>query len=175
MTPSYLIWSQNGTILRGYQSGAWVNGSLVYPIAFQGSASATESITLQSSAASGGSLETFRNVKLYLTGDPGDIAVVQGVWPYFGNAYSPPRPEMNGGFEISFDGSTFIRFSKEVGYEADPNTWITLPALSMGQGGADGVLGAFQAAQIYVRYTVPSVASVYKTLNIQLAVDCDIT
>lgn len=175
MSPSYFVWSQNGTLVRGRANGAWVDGNLVFSIAFPGNPSDTDTITLQSSSSSEGTLETFRNVKLYLTGDPADIAVVQGLWPYLGDAYAPPRDEMNGGFEISFDGSNFIRFSKEIGYESDPSTWITVPALSIGQNGQDGVLGAYDTAQFYVRYMIPSVATVYKTLNIQLAADADIT
>jgi hypothetical protein len=174
---SYFVWSQNGTKLRGLATNApvtWLDGELVFPIAFPGSPSVTEVITLQSSASEQGSLETFKNVKLYLTGDPADIAVVQGLWPTLGNAYTPARPEMNGGLEISFDGSTFTRFSNSVGLESDPSTWITLPAISIGQNGADGVLGAYDTAAMYVRYAVPSVASVYKTFNLQLAADADI-
>lgn len=175
MTPSYFVWSKNGTLIRGFHNGSWVDGNLTFPIAFPGAPSQTDIITLQSSASSEGSLETFRNVKLYLTGDPADIAVVQGLWPNLGNAYTPPRTEMNGGFEISFDGSNFIRFSKTVGWEADPSTWITLPAISVGQQGQAGILGAFDTAQFYVRYVIPSVAGVYKTFNLQLAADADIT
>lgn len=175
MSRSYFVWSQNSNLLRGRKNGAWVDGDLVFPIAFPGGPSATETITLQSSSSAEGTLETFRDVKLYLTGDPADIAVVQGLWPYIGDAYIPSRDEMNGGLEISFDGSNFLRFSKEVGYEADPSTWITLPAMSIGQNGQNGVLGAYDTAEFYVRYIIPTVASVYKTLNIQLAADADIT
>jgi hypothetical protein len=174
LTPSFIVWSQNGKLLRGFKDGAWVDGNLVFPIAFPDSPSETESITMQSSSSTTGSLETFRNLKLYLTGDPADIAVVQGLWPVLGNAYTPARPEMNGGFEISFDGSNYLRFSKTVGWEKDPSTWITLPATAIGQNGQDGTLGAYDTAQLYVRYWIPGVASVYKTFDIQLAADFDI-
>jgi hypothetical protein len=174
VAPSYLVWFHNGVMVRGYQNGSWVDGDLVFPIAFPGAPSETEVVTLQSSASSEGSLETFRNVKLYLTGDPADVAVVQTVWPYLGDAYSPARPEMNGGLEISFDGSNYTRFSKQVGYEGDPSTWITLPALSIGQNGQDGVLGAYDTAQFYIRYTIPAVTNVYNTFKLQLAADVDI-
>jgi hypothetical protein len=174
VNPSYFVWQQNGALLRGRLNGEWVDGGLVFPVGFPGVPNVTQTITLQSSASSEGSLETFKNVKIYLTGDPGDLAIVQGVWPAYGDAYTPPRPEMNGGFEISFDGSNFLRFSKTVGLESDPSTWLTLPAVSIGQNGQDGVLGAFDSAQFFVRYTIPFVAGVFKTYNIQLAADADI-
>lgn len=177
MAHSYLIWSKNGTRLRGLASSnpdVWLDGNLTFPIAFPGAPSATEVITLQTSSAAEGTLETFKNIRLYLTGDPADIAVVQGLWPTFGDAYTPARPEMNGGFEVSFDGSNYIRFSNQVGWEDDPTTWITLPATAIGLNGADGTLGPYDTARMYVRYVIPSVASVYKTFNIQLAADVDI-
>ena len=174
MNPSYFVWSQNGTMLRGYANGSWVEGSLVFPVGFPGTVGTPQVLTLQSSASAQGSLETFKNVRFYLTGDPDDLALVQGLWPVLGNAYSPARADLNGGFEISFDGSNYTRFSNTVGLQSDPSTWLTLPAIAIGSNGADGVLGAYDTAQIFVRYNVPSVANIFKIFNIQLAVDADI-
>ena len=174
MNPSYFIWSQNGTMLRGYANENWVPGNLVFPVGFPGMVSPVQSLTLQSSASAQGSLETFNNVKFYLTGDPADLALVQGSWPTLGSAYTPARTDLNGGFEISFDGSNYTRFSNTVGLASDPTTWITLPAIATGSSGANGVLGAYDTAQIFVRYAIPSSVTTYKTLNIQLAVDADI-
>ena len=174
MNPSYFIWSQNGKMLRGYANGSWVPGSLVFPVGFPGKVSPVQSLTLQSSASAQGSLETFKSVKLYLTGDPADLAMVQGSWPSLGNAFTPARADLNGGFEISFDGANYTRFSNTVGLASDPTTWITLPAIATGSSGADGVLGAYDTAQIFVRYVIPPSVTTYKTLGIQLAVDADI-
>jgi hypothetical protein len=172
--PFYLIWNQNGTLLRGYQGDSWVDGSLIFPINFPGKITEALQVTLQSSARANNTLETLTNVKLYLTGDPGDLAVVQGVWPYLSNSYTPARAEMNGGLEISFDGVNYTRFTNEVGLESDPSTWITLPAISIGQSGQDGILGPFDMATLTLRYNVPAAASMFKVFNIQLAADCDV-
>ena len=174
MNPSYFVWSQNGTMLRGYVNGSWVPGNLVFPVGFPGTVSTPQVFTLQSSASTQGSLETFQNVRFYLTGDPEDLAIVQGLWPTLGNAYNPVRTDLNGGFDISFDGSNYTRFSNTVGLKSDPSTWLTLPAIAIGQNGSNGVLGAYDTAQIFVRFTIPSVANLFKILNVQLAVDADI-
>lgn len=174
MDPTYLVWTQNGVLLRGYQNGAWVDGNLAFPVGFPGQQNTTQTVVLSSSAGSEGTLETLNNVRLYLTGDLGDLAIVQGLWPALGDAYSPPRPEMNGGFDISFDGSNYIRFSTLVGLASDPTTWLTVPAVAIGQNGADGVLGPYSTATMFLRYVIPPTVTTYKTFNIQLAVDMDI-
>lgn len=174
ISPSYFVWKQNGLLLRGRLNDGWVDGNLAFPVGFPGVPNTTQTLLLSSSASSEGTLETFRNVKLYLTGDPGDIAIVQGLWPTYGNSYNPPRTEINGGLDISFDGANYTRFSSTVGWEADPSTWLTLPAVAIGLNGTDGVLGAYDSAQILIRFTIPYVADLFKTYNIQLAADADI-
>jgi hypothetical protein len=174
VNPSYLTWSQDGVMVQGYQDGEWVNSGLVFPVGFPGTQSVTSTITLASSAAAEGTLETFQNVRLYLAGDPDDIAMIQETWPTYGNAYNPARPELNGGLQISFDGVTYTTFSETVGNQADPSTWILLPSIAMGQGTTDGVLAPYDVAQFYIQFLIPSLADVFQTYNIQLAADVDI-
>ena len=89
-------------------------------------------------------------MKFYLTGDADDLTLVQKTWPNLGFAYNPPRPELNGGFQISFDGINWTTFSIKdptltgsvgAGDQNDPTTWILLPASSIGVNGQDGTLG----------------------------------
>lgn len=181
--PFNLIWSQNGSIIRGYQNGAYVEGSLVFPVTFPGKITDPLTITLRSSAQANGTLDILSGVKLYLTGNADDLATVQSSWPNLGFAYNPPRNEMNGGLQVSFDGSNWTTFSKKqsgvsgsvgVGDQADPITWILLPATAIGTGASNGVLGPYDMATMYLRYVIPATASTFKVFNISVAVDCDI-
>ena len=178
MTPPFnLTWSQNGSIIRGYTNGAYVEGSLVFPVSFPGSISEPLTVTLNSSAQANGTYDILQNIKFFLTGDPDDLATVQGGWPTLGNAFTPPRPEMNGGLQISFDGSTWTTFvsgSSGVGDQNYPSTWIELPAVAIGAGGIAGTLGPFDIALFYMRYVLPATTTTYKVFDINLAVDCDI-
>jgi hypothetical protein len=103
-------------------------------------------------------------VKFYLTGDPNDIATVQGSWPNLGFSYNPQRPQLNGGFQISFDGIDWTTFSIKnpaltgsvgAGDQNDPSTWILLPASAIGSDGQDGTLGPYDQATFYIRFVVP--------------------
>ena len=171
--PFYLIWKRGDTLLRGYEESAWVDGSLVFPITFPGRTSAAVPITLQSSARDTRTFETLQNIRLYLTGT--DVSLVQETWPYYGDTCTPSRPELNGGFEVSFDhGRSWTRFSKTVGYEPDPSTWVSIPTTAVGLSGLTGQLGPFDQAHLLVRYTVPQQTTVFKVLDIQLAADFDV-
>ena len=98
-------------MLRGYENGADVDGGLTFPVAFPGTISKPQTVTLASSALANGIFDILQNVKFYLTGDPNDIATVQGSWPNLGFSYNPQRPQLNGGFQISFDGIDWTTFS----------------------------------------------------------------
>ncbi len=198
-TPFNLIWSQNGSIIRGYQNEAYIEGSLVFPVTFPGNITDAQTITLNSSAQADGTLDILSGVKLYLVGDPTDLNTVQGYtpsaafppptggwplgWPNLGAAFSPARPEMNGGLQISFDGNNWTTFSSVqagapgsigVGDQSDPSTWILLPAAAIGTGASNGIIGPYDMATIYLRYMIPATDIVFKVFDIQLAVDCDI-
>ena len=67
-------------------------------------------MTLQSSAQVNGTFDILSQMRFYLTGASSDLSIVQATWPTLGSQYTPPRPEMNGGLEICFDQSTWIRF-----------------------------------------------------------------
>jgi len=166
--PFYLIWRQNGTLIQGYDGTAWVSTGLTFPIIFPGTTTDGQAISLQTSAAINGTFETLISVGFYLVGS--DVPAVQNEWPYLGDVYTPTRPEMSGGFEISFDGgSTWTRFSKTVGVESNRSTWIPLSELAIGSTGIAGQLGAFDAANLLVRYVVPPQVTLTKVLDIQLA------
>jgi hypothetical protein len=181
VAPSFnLIWSQNGTVIRG----TGLDGQLVVPVGFPGEVTAAYQVTLHSSAQANGTLDILSGVKFYLTGAVADLATVQGSWPNLGFAFSPPRNEMNGGLQISFDGSTWHTFSKvqpgvtgSVGFgdQNDPTTWIPLPSIAIGSDGTDETLGPFDVATLYLRYIIPATATAFKVFDLQLAVDCDIT
>ena len=60
------------------------------------------------------------------------------------------------------------------GDQNDPSTLILLPASAIGSDGQDGVLGPYDQATFYLRFVIPPTAALFKALDIQLAVDCDI-
>lgn len=171
--PFYLIWQQAGTLLRGNDGVQWVDGELGYPIVYPGVTTNAQNLTLQSSAAFNLGLDTLINVCFFLTGS--DVAMVQEEWPYLGDAYIPARPETNGGFEISFDnGSTWIRFNKTTGYQADRSTWIPLSELAVGSSGFAGVISPYDSASVAVRFVIPPGVTISKILDIQLSVDFEV-
>lgn len=173
MSSFYIIWSKSGSVLRGYDAGAEVDGSAIYPVAFPGTYSETEAITMATSAGAARTLESLTNLKLFLTGS--DVNPVQTVWPELGSQFTPPRPDYNGGFEISFDqGRNYTRFDSTHGLASDPSTWITVPAISIGEGAVDGKLGPFDRATFYVRFRIPPAVDNFKLLDIQLAAGFDI-
>ncbi|HVI40920.1 MAG TPA: hypothetical protein VM577_09690, partial [Anaerovoracaceae bacterium] len=143
-----------------------------FPIGFPNTTSKPQQLQVSSNAASLQTFETLTDVKLFLTGNTDDLQVVQSVWPNLGG---PTRPELNGGYEISFDfGRTFIRFDTSHGLESDPLTWIPLPVEAVGVQGRAGTLGAFDAAHLIVRVIVPPGAVDYRKLDVKLAMDFDI-
>lgn len=162
-TPFQLIWSDvSNNILT--TSG--------FPIGFPGTSSQAQQLQVKSNASSLQTFETLKNVALFLTGDAADVNVVQNIWPFLGGI---SKPELNGGYDISFDfGRTYVRFDSTHGLEADPNTWINLPAESIGSQGADGTLGAFDTAHLLVRVVVPPGAIQFQLLNVSLGIDFDV-
>ena len=145
----------------------------VFPITFPGRITEALPLRLRSSAWDIQSLQILTNVRLYLTG--AGVPIVQELWPTYGDAYTPARPELNGGFELSFDsGRTWTRFSKTVGHQDDPATWVVVPACAIGLDGQDGVLGPFDQARLLARYVIPPQADQFQVFDIRLAVDVDI-
>ena len=171
----YLIWNNNGTILTSDEGGVSLNNTLSFNINYPGSTTEVQTLSVTSSASIEQTFNTLINVKVYLTGDSTSLEIVQDIWPTLGNGYYPQRPELNGGFEISFDGgSTFIRFDSITGKQDLPATWITLLGSAVGINGEDGVLGAFDTATLLVRFTIPPGSVEYQKLNIGLALDFDV-
>ncbi len=175
----HLVWQKDEALLKGYDYSAdsWVDGQLTFPVSHPGRYSDTKIITLRSSARDQGTLDVLTSVKLYLTGSSEDLEQIIEVWPFI----SETKPELNGGFEISFDeGRTYTRFqyvsggSSNVGYEGDSTTWLTLPSEAIGLNGITGQLGPFDRAKMYVRFKIPPQATNYNLLDIKLAVDCDV-
>jgi hypothetical protein len=175
----HLVWQKDELLLRGYDFVAsdWKDGQLTFPVAYPGRYSDTKIITLRSSARDQGTLDVLKTVKLYLVGDATDLYQVMEVWPFL----SDTKPELNGGFEISFDeGRSYTRLqyvsggSSNAGYKGDASTWITLPAEAIGLNGIAGELGPFDRAKLYVRFKIPPQATNYKLLNVQLAADFDV-
>lgn len=160
----YLVWTQGPNILIGQSGSTFVRGQALLGIIFPNEATQPINIQLASSAREQQTFDTLRNVKLYLTGDPDQIATVQTVWPLSG-----------GGLQISFDGGrSYKTFSTAYGYEADPSSWVTLPAISIGLNGTDGTLGAFDSANILMKYVIPENADQFAIYNVSLTADFDV-
>ena len=182
MPQVYINWVLNGTLIEGFNpnNNNKINTGLTFPVSFPGVTTSAQTITMTSSSRNLGTYETFNNVRFYLDGDSDQLAIIQEVWPYYGaNPSNPngvhPSPELDGGFQISFDsGQTFIRFDREHGYKADPTTWITLPETALGTGGVAGVLGAFDIAQMTVQYCIPPQADQLQIISVNLMVDFDV-
>jgi hypothetical protein len=173
VTPFYLIWQRDDLLLRGRTNQTWVDGQATFPISFPGRKTEALPLTLRSSARDSHTFETLKSVQFYLTGT--DVPIVQEEWPTLGDAFTPVRPELSGGFEVSFDrGRSWTRFSSTVGHASDPATWVSLPALAVGLNGVTGQLGPFDQAHLLVRYVIPPQAADFKIFDIQLAVDFDI-
>jgi hypothetical protein len=195
MPPFGLMWYQSGVLIHGGS----IAGPLVFPVMFPGKTSPVQQVTLSSSAQTGGTFDVLSGVKFYLTGDPYDLNTVQGStpppqippptggwpigWPNLGNVFTPQRPEMNGGFEISFDGTSWITFSAVqssvpgsvgVGDQNDPSTWVILPATAIGLNGTEGILGPYDTATLYLRYVIPNSVTDYQVFDISLVADVDV-
>lgn len=161
--PFQIIWSD---VANNVLTQSW------FQIGFPNTSSLPQQLQVRSNAAALRTFETLTGVKLYLTGNPVDLNVVQNIWPTLGGV---TRPELNGGYDISFDfGRTYIRFDSTHGLESNPGTWITLPVEAIGQQGTAGVLGAFDAAHLVVRVVVPPGAVDFRKLDVQLTMDFDI-
>jgi hypothetical protein len=160
----YLNWTQGSAVLIGLVNLVFQENQCVQGITFPSHETTPVNVRMSSSSHDLQTFDTFRNVKLYLTGDPKQIAVVQGVWPTQG-----------GGLFISYDGGkTYTAFSTTYGYEAAPSTWVLLPAVAVGLNGLNGVLGPFDSANLVLKYVIPEQATQYDIYNIQLTADFDV-
>jgi len=171
--PFFLIWNKNIELLRGMEGEDWVDGQLTFPISFPGTTLDGQQLTLRTSAAASSTFETLTNVGFYLTGE--DAPIVQGAWPYLGENYSPKRPDLNGGFEISFDdGHSWTRFTNNAGLKTDRDSWIPLAQEAVGSAGIAGRLGPYDVANLVVRYVIPPSITLSKVLDVQLTVGFEI-
>jgi len=162
-TPFEIIWTDVSNNVLGV---SW------FPIGYPATISMPQQLQAHTNAATLQTFETLENVKFFLTGDPDSVDIVQNIWPTLGGS---SRPDLNGGYDISFDyGRTYIRFDSTHGVEGSPATWISLPAEAVGAQGADGTLGAFDTAHFIVRVVIPPGADQYGELNISLGIDFDI-
>ena len=174
MASLYLIWQENGVTLTG-ENTAWLNNNLTFDINYPGKVTEGHVITVMSSAQVNKTYNNLVNVKVYLSGDPLSVKIIQELWPTLGNGYNPQRTNLNGGLEISFDGGrNYTRFDVNNGYALQPSTWLVLPGVSMGTGGQDGVLGAFNIATFILRFTIPPGAVEFQKLNVSIALDFDV-
>jgi len=172
----YINWWINGTQVVGFNSsGTKVLTGLSLPVSFPGTTTQGTAITMTSSSVDLHTLETFTNVRFYLGGDTDQLAFIQGpsnnseVIPWTENITSP------GGVQISFDGGkTFTLFDQTHGYIGDPSTWIILPEIAVGTGGADGVLGPYDMASMIVQVTIPELADQLQMISVNLNVDFDV-
>lgn len=168
--PFQIIWSdESGNELKGPDIP---NGLVWLPVGFPGTTSSIQSLQIRSNAQELQTFEILSNVKFFLTGNPTDVDIIQNIWPNYGDE---TKPELNGGFEISFDfGRTYIRFNSFVGVESNPDTWVLLPVTAVGSQGVNGILGAFDIARISVRYVIPPGVTQFQPFNASLGIDFDI-
>lgn len=161
----YLNFTQSQAILIGLQNTVFVENEAIQGISFPSNQTIPINVRMSSSSHDLQTFDTFIKVKLFLTGDPDEINTVQAIWPTQG-----------GGFQISYDGGkTYTTFTITYGYEANPATWVLLPASSIGLGGADGILGPFDSANLVIKYVIPEQANQYQIYDIQLTADFDIS
>lgn len=142
-------------------------------------------IELTTSAVMTGVMERLEKVRLYVTGNPDDVATVMSVWPFLGRQQGQPRrDELNGGLEISYDGGrTWQRFKyaannadpdyPNYGNEADAlgtdNTkWATIPVVALGLGATSGVLDPFTTARFLLRWKIPPGADQFHVFDVTL-------
>jgi len=171
---------QTGQIVyRGgdFTQSTWLQQPLIEGVLFPAQYSEVFTIVLRnpatdyrlaaqlSGASVSGNVQTYANIRLYLTGD--SAAEVQTVWP-----------ALDGGYEISFNqGLTWIRFDTTHGLESDPSTWIPLPGCAVADGAPDGQLGPFpplNQATLQVRVKVPFNVSQFGLYKLSLGIDLDI-
>lgn len=168
--PFQIIWSDESR--NEIKGPSLPNGLIWLPIGFPSTTSPIQSLQIRSNAQDLQTYEILSNVKFFLTGDPGDVNIVQNIWTSYGDVN---KPELNGGFELSFDfGRTYIRFNPTIGVESKPDTWILLPTSAVGSQGIEGILGAFDIAHVIVRYIIPPGATQFKTLDVHLGIDFDV-
>lgn len=165
-TPGFFLeWDQGTAVLIGLVDMVFQQNEAVDGISFPGNSTIPISISMASSARGLQTFDTLRNTKLYLTGDPTQIATIQTVWPPLG-----------GGLFISYDGGkTYTAFSSTYGYQADPTTWPLVPAVSIGLNGEDGVLGPFDSAMFVLKFVIPEAATQYQIYDIALTADFDVS
>lgn len=160
----YLVWTQGTGVLIGQVNLVFQQTEAVQGISFPSNGTIPINVRMASSARDLQTFDTLQNVRLYLTGDPTQIATIQTVWAAQG-----------GGLLISYDGGrTYSTFSATYGYELDPTTWVTLPAVSIGLNGHDGILGPFDSANFVLKFVIPEVATQYQIYDISLTADFDV-
>lgn len=171
-----LIWTFSGNILQDAQ----MSSPLVFKPTFPGMLGNSQTIQLSSSARVDGSFSILKNLRIYLQGDPAQLDTLLNVWPRYGSEFTPPRSNLTGGLELSFDGGlTFQRLGanpngQRLGFPDDASTWIPLPASCILPGTVAGVLGALDTATISIRYVIPSLAETFQVFNVRLEAVFDV-
>ncbi len=160
----YLVWTQGTSVLIGDVNGVFQQNEAVQGISFPNNSTIPLNVRMASCAREIQSFDTLINVRLYLTGDPTEIATVQTIWPPLG-----------GGLFISYDGGkTYTPFTTTYGYVNDPTTWVLLPATAIGLNGVQGTLGPFDSANFILKYVIPEQATQYQIYDISLTADFDV-
>jgi hypothetical protein len=179
----HLRWQNaKGELLRGIDNTTqqWTDRDLALGIAYPNSVTATQEILLRSSASLQASDEVLANIRLYLTGDPEVVEMLQQQWPAAG-----------GGLDISFDdGANWFRFQQLgadpfdpddptrradwVGVEGQPQSWVGLLGSAVSAIAPDGQLGSLDTARVLFRLTVPAGAATFNLHRVRLGADFDV-
>jgi hypothetical protein len=164
-TPGFFLeWDQGLTVLIGLVNNVFQQDEAVAGISFPGYTTIPIQVTMASSGRSLRTFDTLINTKLYLTGNPAEIEIVQVIWP-----------TMGGGLYISYDnGKTYTPFTTTYGYQPNPATWPLVPAGSIGLNGEDGVLSFLQSANFVLKFIIPVKATQYQIYDIALTADFDV-
>lgn len=163
----------NFSLIWQTDDGVLATNQLPFGVAFPARTTEAFAAQLRSNARDLRTTDTLTAVRFYLSGSYAVQVVEQ--WPQYGQAFTPERTDLNGGFEVSFDdGATWIRFDLSHGWQGDPSTWIPLPASALGSNGIAGTIGPLDIAHLLVRLVVPPGAGDFTTLDLRLVADCDV-
>ena len=163
----HLQWqAANGDLLHAIDNTTYqvTDRDLSLGVAYPNLVTVPQAVLLRSSASFHDSDEVLTNIRIYLTGDPGVVKMLQEQWPMQG-----------GGLEISFnDGVSWSRFSSGCGYASNPDTWIPLPGQAVSSVARAGQLGPLDTARILIRAQIPTGADTFGLHCVRLGADFDV-